>query len=249
MSQWSRLSRCSHKLCMDLFISPAHLGASVVGYTAAYSGFKKTMAYLRGSTRPRAGVAISRAMIPTLPGRVKKLESQVNRNKAELQSYHLTTGLPAITAGRITHDITPAQTLRGTSFFRSLITGDKWMNHYLDFRFMTPNAALHGIRKIRVIMYWPRDADDVLNVSSYTAFPDPTRYKVVYDNTFVASSHQGPITRKLRFNLGKRLTWFDTTNDKFVKNLPKIRLIFDHTYSGSSTDVLDYSFNYWFSNK
>lgn len=200
------------------------------------------MKYLRGSLKyaPRRGVS------PTLYNKVQALERKVNKQKPEIQSHQKASFVDSIGASGHSLDLSVTRELISDANFRTWITGDKWYNDRLSFKFFCDNPNVHGLR---VVIYVPtRAATTVVGwpggYGNLTYIPDPTGYLVLFDRIFNNPSSdrfggQGQVS------LRQLMTIYNSEADVIDRNTIRLCYLW---YAGANTTI-HYSYDHRFHNK
>jgi len=196
-------------------------------YLIAKYGYNMARGYLRGTKAFQARRA------PTLANKVTRLERQVNRQKPErIHSIKaLIKNTPLAQFDFIEVDVT-RELINNTPFFRENITGDKWYNHFLQFK-LHFNTSIQGYR---IIIYTPKRSGSTTaglgaNSASWTAILDPTAFQVHLDRYYNSphTNSEPKATHSVRLN---SLTQFNSEVNIIDRNNVRVFVLWETKSAG-----------------
>lgn len=186
---------------------------------------------LRGSKNKK--VAVFKA--PTLQNQLNALKRQVYEQRRSPEYFQIfdevnhTTAAWKVTQWNLTNEMITS------TGFRDAINGDSWRNNWLDMRILSKTR----VEFCRIVIYVPLRAGQTFNPavtdSGAIVVPDPTAFRVLYDETLVMHAALATEEGRRRFiRLRGLMTLYNGHNNTLERNDIKMTIITKANSTGSS---------------
>lgn len=159
-----------------------------IAITKTFAGVYTANKMLRGYRKQQQMVprGVSRTSLPAYnSARLAKLERRIAGLKPEVKRISVTNQLQTSTFNQYQQDVYPITgVLAGLTDRYDLVSGDSWINKYMELNLNT-NQVMDGF--MRIIVYRPAKSGTTFTFSNINACLDPDVLTVYYDRTLVGN--------------------------------------------------------------